>query len=278
MGNFRFKAFFSKGLINALLRRSRFTAAGIAVWLIWMLGYSVPVQAVEDLETVQDTARKWIDLRLKTSELESDWAWQKDLLQSMQETLQFKIKQYQENEALLSAQIASETQKVEQTREQVDLLNKELAILEQHNQELIEKLLHIRKFLPPRLSDSLDLAYTSLSDPDCSTGEIMQLVVTVLNRCMQFNNRITYSEEIFNNESDSGMHVLTVLYWGLSHAYALDKATGKTYIGKPAKDGWQWIPDQDIGPEVDQLIAVFNEKIDPVLVKVPVQIDVKEGN
>ncbi len=227
---------------------------------------------VDSLESVQETARKWIDLRLESSELESDWAWQKGLMESMRDTLLYRIEQSEQEKTLIIAQNVSRNAEAEQARERIAELEKELATLELHNEALIGKLQSLRDFLPPRLSDSLDLAYTSIADPDLSTGEKLQLLVTILNRCMQFNNRITYSEEIFNTDTGTQKHVVQVLYWGLSHAYALNRETSETYLGKPTERGWHWTPIAGMSPEIIRLIDVFKEAIDPELVSVPVQV------
>ncbi len=245
--------------------------------MAWLLPFSaIPMLGIEAMDSIHESARKWIDIRLETSQLQTDWLWQKNLLGSMQEALEFKVSQFEEREALLVAQMATEKQKVEQTREQVKQLREELATLEEHNQQMIEKLQSLKMFLPSTLSDSLELAFSSLSDPALSTGEKMQLVVTILNRCTQFNDKITYGEVIAPSSTEEKEHVLCVLYWGLSHAYALDQETGDTYLGKPVEKGWNWIPSPGLESEVRRLIDIFNEESDPDLVKAPVHINTSE--
>ncbi len=243
------------------------------VWslLLILLSTVTGLHGAESLESVQESARKWVDLRLETSRLEADWAWQKELLQSMEDTLGLKVRQLEEKEALLQARTASQSEQVEKSREQASQLRIELEEVEGHIQVIVEDLQNVRAFLPPSLSNSLELAYTSLNEPGLSLGEKMQLVVTVLNRCQQFNGMISYREEIVPTQDKE--KVLSVIYWGLSHAYALDRKTGDTFLGKPAEEGWTWIPRPGMKSEVSRLISIFNEEIDPELVKAPVQVN-----
>ena len=232
----------------------------------------VNVSTADSLESVQDSARKWIEIRLETSQLESDWAWQKDLLQSMEQSLSFRVGELGDREALLLAQTATQREAVEQSREQVARLRADLAVLENDIGEVVQTLQDLRAFFPPSLSDSLELAFKSLEDPSLSLGERMQLVVTVLNRCQQFNDMISCREETIGKRAEGSQKVMSVIYWGLSHAYALDRSTGDTFLGQPGEAGWTWTPRDGIEPEVRKLIEVFNEETDPVLVKAPVRV------
>jgi hypothetical protein len=66
----------------------------------------------------------------------------------------------------------------------------------------------------------------------------MQLAMTVLNRCALFNRTVTCGDEVLTISGEQGAKSLEVIYWGLSHAYALDRAAGKAWYGAPgARDG-----------------------------------------
>jgi hypothetical protein len=231
----------------------------------------------ESLESVQTSARKWIDIRTETSRLRSDWAWQRDLLESTREALAFKVEQLEAQVALLEATTASAREKLEANNEELASLSAQLGVHEQHNQNVIQTLESLRPFMPPRLSESLDLAFNSLADPDLPPAERMQLVGTVLNRSFQFNNTITYSEEIVRTSDTDAAKVMSVLYWGLGQAYALDRNSGKAYVGRPGESDWIWSSIDGFENEINTLINVFNEQTDPVLVRIPVHIQTGDG-
>ena len=100
----------------------------------------------------------------------------------------------------------------------------------------------------------------------------MQLTMTVLNRCTQFNRSINFEEELLNPGGDKNAQLLEVIYWGLSHGYALDRAKGGAWFGSPGAAGWQWEPVTDGAKPVAELIAIYQSKGEPVFVEVPARL------
>jgi hypothetical protein len=118
------------------------------------------------------------------------------------------------------------------------------------------------------------MSYRSLGGKDASPGERMQLVMTVLNRCAQFNLAITHGEEVLTLEGEPGPKAVDVIYWGLSHGYALDRAGGKAWLGTPGPERWQWEPLPGAAPTVADLMAIRLDQADPRLVSVPARLKV----
>jgi hypothetical protein len=115
----------------------------------------------------------------------------------------------------------------------------------------------------------LDLSYRSLGSSSKAVGERMQLAMTILNRCSLFNRTVTCGEEVLTIDGETGSRSLNVIYWGLSHGYALDSAAGKAWYGSPGPRGWQWEASPDAARSVARLIAIYNDKADPDFVSVP---------
>jgi hypothetical protein len=63
-----------------------------------------------------------------------------------------------------------------------------------------------------------------------------------------------------------------VIYWGLSHGYALDVVGGKAWYGSPGPQGWQWAACPGAAKQVAQLIAIYNDKAGPDFVAVPIRL------
>jgi hypothetical protein len=98
----------------------------------------------------------------------------------------------------------------------------------------------------------------------------MQYALTVLNRCAQFNRTITCGEEVVT--VDGAAKSLEVIYWGLSHGYALDRSAGKAWLGTPSSGRWQWEPLDGAVREVTRLIDIYHDKADPEFVMVPARL------
>jgi hypothetical protein len=147
-----------------------------------------------------------------------------------------------------------------------------LRVSESKLKETDQGLLALRASLPPRLSAALELPYKSIADPSLAVGDRMQHTMTILNRCMQFNRLVTAEEEVLTLAGEPAPKSLEVIYWGLSHAYALDRAAGKAWYGAPGAQGWQWEARPAAVGEVTRLLAIAHDKADPDFIVVPAQL------
>ena len=142
--------------------------------------------------------------------------------------------------------------------------------------ELTERLQKLRPSLPPRLSAALDLPFQSLAEKGVSLGERMQLAMTVLNRCIQFNRMISCGEEEVAPAGEPAPKSLQVIYWGLSHGYALDRTAGRAWAGSPGPQGWHWEPLASAVPAA-RLIDIYNDRAEPEFVMTPMQLRHADG-
>jgi len=94
----------------------------------------------------------------------------------------------------------------------------------------------------------------------------------VLNRCAQFDRVVTAGEDVLTLEGESGAKSLDVIYWGLSHGYAIDRSTRKAWLGRPGAGGWRWEPAPDAYARVAHLLDIARDRADPAFVVVPAQV------
>lgn len=220
---------------------------------------------------VQKAVSDWARVREEAVRLESAWESEKPLLQSTTKAMQERAQALADDKKSLQAKTASERDSVtalikENTTSQTTL-DQESDRLKRITDELVE----LRPMMPPRLSLALELPFRSLADPKLSLGVRMQFVTTILNRCAQFNNAISYGEELLTFPGENTSQLLEVVYWGASHAYAWDRANAKAYYGAPSARGWTWDPAPHAAKAVAELIAIYREKSDPHFVEVPAQ-------
>ena len=223
----------------------------------------------DPLKPGEKAAGEWIKTRLETARLESEWRSERPLLESTVNGLKEKAEALEEKRDLLLAKTAKDREESEAMQAKNKAAADDLRTAEARLKALVGKLAEIRPMLPPRLSEALELPYRSLGNPGLSDGERMQLTITVLSRCAQFNRTVTCGEEILSIEGAQNAKSLEVIYWGLSHAYALDRAAGKAWYGSPGPRGWQWESRPDAVRPAADLIAVYNDKADPDFVAVP---------
>jgi len=226
----------------------------------------------DPLKSGEKAAGEWIRTRLETARLDSEWLSERPLLESTVDGLRERAATLEEKRDHLTAKTAKDREDADAMRAKNKAAADDLGTAEARLKALVGKLAELRPMLPPRLSAALELPYRSLANPGLSVGERMQLTITVLNRCSQFNRSVTCGEEVLSIEGEQGAKSLQVIYWGLSHAYALDQATGRAWYGSPGPRGWQWDPRPDAGRPVARLIAVYTDKADPDFVAVPASL------
>lgn len=223
----------------------------------------------DPLETGEKAAREWVTTRLETSRIEAEWTAEKPLLESTVNALKDRADLLEEKRDSLKAKTAKDREEVEAMQAKNAAAAEDLRAADARLQALTARLLEVRPMLPPRLSEALELPFKSIANPALGAGERMQLVMTMLNRCALFNHTVTCGEEVLTIDGEQGTKSLEVIYWGLSHAYALDRAAGKAWYGSPGAKGWQWEARPDAVSPVSTLIAIYNDKADPDFVAVP---------
>ncbi|HVT73738.1 MAG TPA: DUF3450 family protein [Lacunisphaera sp.] len=226
----------------------------------------------DPVEAVGKAAGEWVKTRAETVRLQGEWSSQRDLLEATVRAVQERANNLEAKRDDLKARTAQEQDDLQKMEAKNQAMAAALQGSGDRLKALDEKLLRLRPSLPPRLSAALELPYRSLAGAELPLGERMQLTMTVLNRCVQFNRVITHGEEVIQLPGDPEARALEVIYWGLSHGYALDRAAGRAWLGSPGPQGWQWELRPEAAPAVAQLIAIANDKAEPEFVNVPARL------
>jgi hypothetical protein len=226
----------------------------------------------ETIESVEKAASEWVKTRTETVRLESEWASQRGLLESTVKAFQERATTLEEKREQAMAKTADERAELATFNEKKQVAAAELAAVETRLNAIGGDLLRLRPKLPPRLSDALEMSFRSLSGSTLSPGERMQVTMTVLNRCAQFNAAVTCGDEVLVLDGEPAPKSVEAIYWGLSHGYALDRTTNKAWLGSPGPEKWRWEPLPEAGDKIARLIAIYNDKADPELIAVPAHL------
>ena len=228
--------------------------------------------APDPVDTLQKASAEWVKTRTETVRLASEWSAQRELMESTVSALNQRAKNAEEKRDNLKAKTANDREELATIEAKNQISGEGLEKAEAHLKEMKDKLIRLRPSLPPRLSEALELPYRSLAGPELALGDRMQLTMTVLNRCLQFNRTVSQGEEVLTIDGEAGPKSLEVIYWGLSHGYALDRAAGKAWLGSPGPQGWRWESHPEAAKAVAGLIAVYNGKADPEFEAVPARL------
>lgn len=229
-------------------------------------------RATDALETVAKSADEWVKLRVETTRLETAWQEERTLVTSMVTALKERAVAAEEKRDLVKAKTAKDREELDALRAKIEAEGNDLRAFDTRLKDLTKKLVALRPGLPPRLSEALEMAFRSLENPALPTGERMQLAMNVLNRCTQFNRTVTVGEDVLTPDGASPAKSLEVIYWGLSHGYAIDRAAHKAWLGSPNNGGWRWEPKPEVFENLLRLIAVAHDKADPDFVLVPATV------
>jgi len=226
----------------------------------------------DPLEAAEARTSEVIALRHEAVRLEASWETDRELLRSTIAALEDRASRAAEDLEAARAATAKDREEIDDLATKVRVANDNQAALEARLAAAGERLLRMRPSLPPRLSDALDVSFRSLAGTDLGPGERMQLTVSVLNRCAQFNRAVNFGEEILAIQPGAEPRMFEVVYWGLSHGYALDRAAGQAWYGAPTGSGWRWESRPELLAPTLDLIAIHTDKRDPEFVIAPARI------
>jgi hypothetical protein len=229
-----------------------------------------PAWGASPLDDVQKTVTEWVQVRAETAKVEADWTWQQMLMQSTLDALQERTRQLEAQRTELEARTAEERRDTADLMAHGQALKDAQAQAANRLQLLGERLSRMRAWLPPRLSAALDLPYRSLAKPDADISERMRYAMVILNRCNQFNRMVSADEEMIT-AANGDKRLMEVVYWGLSHGYALDRSSNEAYFGAPTESSWAWTSLPGMAPQVARLINASVDKAEPAFVILPAQ-------
>lgn len=240
--------------------------------VVTLLGVLAPAAFGAELAGTEELIKRWVQLRTEAGRIESDWQWQRSVLRTTQEALQYKVRRLEaERELEKAAQEQLDRDHSARSAEnqtQQDIL----AAVDRELKELSARAVALQRWLPPRLATAVELPLRSLADPDLPPSDRMQVLATFQNRCSQFNRVVTYSEEVLVLKDHDQPRVMEVLYWGLAAAYALDRERNLAYSGFPSDAGWTWEPLPEAASDISRLIAVHRDELPPTFVDLPLQV------
>lgn len=241
----------------------------VAAALIPFLLATLPAVAADTLDSVEQAALHWARLRSETARVESDWSWEREVLASTRLALEERVKLLEEKRTLLETRGKTDRTEIAELKKRTDDGAAALAEVEQKLGTLADGIIALRSSLPPRLSQALELPFRSLADPSQTFAQRAQHLSSILNRCALFNQSITVSEEVVTIPGTEDQRMLEVIYWGLSHAYALDRSRNQAYLGTTSETGWKWQEASGMAAAVDAVIRIQGGKLDPRLVELP---------
>jgi archaellum component FlaC len=234
------------------------------------------LNAQTNLESTRDVLDQWVQTKQITSKEKSDWRLEQSILSDTLKLLSSELTRLDTSlEDLKDSATAADEDRSKLTARKEEIAEAS-AVVEGSINALETQIKRVVKTLPAPLVDRIKPLIRRLPEDSANTklslGERVQNIVGILSQADKFNATLTQTSE--SRELDSGKVVeVRTLYWGLAMAYYVDAAGKYAGIGFPGKDGWEWPQIEGAGPQIKQLLAVYEGSEEIQFVEVPARIN-----
>ncbi len=247
-------------------------ASGLVLLVLACATAPAPTFAADTVETATKSVDDWVKLRLEAARLDTTWHDERALLEAMAVALEERAAVTEEKRELVRARTARAREEASTLRGRWEAEQADVQAMDARLKAMAERLGQLRRNLPPRVSDALEMSYRSLANPSLPPAERFQLTMTVLNRCLEFNRSVAVVEDVLTIPGQPAPRSLPVLYWGLAQGYALDAPNRQVWVGAPEGGAWRWQPRPQAYAAVETLLQIARDKADPGLHPLPLTV------
>ncbi|MGJ8638839.1 MAG: DUF3450 family protein [Opitutaceae bacterium] len=234
------------------------------------------LSAQDAINKTRNTLEQWVETKQLNSKEKYDWIIEKTILEDTKLLLANELDRLNKAIAELNttATDADENRQALAIEKEALTAGSEVVIsqigaLEAHVKSII-------KTFPEPLVQKLQQVITRLPDDPESTklsmGERVQNIVAILSLADKFNTTLSLSSDSRKLSEDKVIQVTTI-YWGLAGAYYVDSTGEYAGVGKPGKDGWEWTAVDSAGPQLKQLLDIYEGLEDIQFVPAPASIN-----
>jgi len=233
------------------------------------------VAAQNPLDEASDVLEQWVDTERKIAEAESGWAADKASMENLIMVYEQEIEALREQIKAAESDVSAAEQKRLALTERRDRIRE---IEDQVVAGIIEMetmLADLETRLPPPLAKELTPLFNALpEDPEASKlsiGQRIQPIAGILTQIQKFNQVVTVIDDF--REFEAGRTVqMKSIYFGLGSAYYVDQANEHAGYGVPGEDGWTWVDDDALAPEVRKFLNIYEGKMQAEYVELPVSV------
>ena len=238
--------------------------------------YSLPLHAENKLQDTRDVLDQWVETKQIISEERADWRLEQSILKDSQSLLDNELARLTDALADLEASATAADEDRTQLAAEKELLKAASSVVEANIGSLETKMKALVNSLPQPLVDKIKPLMRRLPDDPNNTklslGERVQNIVGILSQADKFNTTITLSNES-REIADGKVVQVTTLYWGLAMAYFVDNSGTYAGIGTPNSEGWEWLEMADAGPQIKQLLDIYEGSQEIKFVAVPARVN-----
>lgn len=240
----------------------------------WVLILPLSLMADKLVNDTRSTIDQWVETRQIISKESSQWEIEKGLLKkthalltSEVARLDSELKDLKESASASDEERSSLAAKKESLKAASKVVASSIGSLETSLKTIIPS-------LPVPLIEKIRPLIRRLPDDpektDLSLGQRVQNIVGILSQTDKFNTTITATSEAREFEEGKIVQV-TTLYMGLASAYYVDDSGKYAGVGIPTADGWEWPVIDGVGPQIKQLVEIYEGTGEIQFIQVPAQ-------
>jgi hypothetical protein len=229
----------------------------------------------EAMGSTRDALTRWVETQQIISRETRDWQIGKEVLEQRIELIGDEIAGLEEKISTARSSIRDADNERSKLDSENGSLKRASGALEESIGPLEGKTRSLLRMLPDPIREKVaPLSHRIPSDPEntgLSLGERYQNVIGILNEVNKFNGDISVHSELREIADGKSAEVKT-LYLGLGQAYYVTPGGESAGIGRPTPDGWEWIPADELAPQVNRVIDILMNGKVPAYVPLPVEI------
>ncbi len=229
----------------------------------------------ERIAATRAALEEWMEQRRLIAKLRAEWDEGREILQARIDVTETEIADLRERIAKAEEGISGfeeQRSKLERDKERLkeasSSLESQIGPLEQQTRQLVARLPHP---LQEKLKTLTQRIPEDPENTELGLGLRFQNIVGILDMANKFNNEVADFPETLTLAEGKRAEV-TAIYIGVGQAYYLSDDGKSAGIGFGGPEGWTWRPQDDIAPQVRQLLDILGGQKAAEFVTVPMRV------
>lgn len=237
----------------------------------------LPRLVADDYERLDAATKRWIDIEVKIANERNAWKAQEKILEQSVLVLEADIDGLTSNLERLQGEVDFRAGELSKNTESYEGQEVARVFYSEKLEALEQRFDRVRSRTPFFLEDELNRAREKLDAGDkAALGERAQILIAAFTTIEDFNRTVTI-DYVAREFKDGREVMVSVLYWGLARAYAVDPRGTVAWELMPGESGWTWTEKPEHVAEILELVKVYEQKRPPSIRLVPGKVMNKAG-
>lgn len=237
-------------------------------------------ESASPTEKLKDSIREWIETTREIQKQEDDWDQDSEVLQAHREGLRTEIDDLKEQIEKAKSSKGTADKKSLEAVEKYEALKDANDLLDSKIPELEAAMVGQLALFPPPLTKDPRVAQM-ISDVKAADAKgekneqggnaRLNTILNLMAAAEQFQGSVHPDSES-RKVADGRELKINMVYFGLSTAFGVDDAGEVAFVGRPGPSGWVFEQNNELAPEIRELVDVLNGDADAKFVSLPISL------